>query len=72
MYQPVMVKFNLFSPSMINLQLSVIALYIESVISGLIDHAHLRQSEKKLTTIVNQESHYYSDHDSINVIFKNL
>ena len=57
---------------MINLQLSVIALYIESIISGLIDHAHLRQSEKKLKTIVTQESHYFSDHESVNVIFKNF
>ena len=67
-----MVKFNFFIPSMINLQLSVIALYIESIISGLIDHVHLRQSEKKLKTIVTQESHYFSDHDSINVTFKNF
>ena len=72
MYQSVMVKFNLFSPIMMNLQLSVFALYIESIISGLIDHAHLRQSEKKLSTIVTQESHYFSDHDSINVTFKNF
>ena len=64
-YEPVLGKFNLFG-----LSNYLIALYIKSIISGLIDHAHLRQSEKKLTTIVTQESHYYSDHDSINVTFK--
>ena len=46
--------------------------WIASIISGLIDHAHLRVSEKKLKTIVTQESHYYTDHDSVNVTFKNF
>ena len=48
------------------------AKYIESIMSGLIDHAHLRRSEKKLRTIVTQESHYFTDHDSVNLIFKNF
>ena len=43
------------------------------IFSGIIDHAHLRQSaDKELTRTVMQESHYYSDHSSINVIFKNV
>ena len=48
------------------------AKYIESIMSGLIDHAHLRSSERKLRTIVTQESHYFTDHDSVNLIFKNF
>ena len=44
----------------------------ESVISGLIDHVHLRQSERILRTIVTQEAHYFSDHESVNVTFKNF
>ena len=48
------------------------ALHIKSIISGLIDHAHLRRSEKKLKIIVTQESHYFTDHDSVNLIFKNF
>ena len=50
----------------------IIELHIESIISGLIDHAHLRPSERNLRTIVTQESHYYTDHDSVNVTFKNV
>ena len=61
-----------FSFCMIYLQISAILLHIDSAMSGLIDHVHLRQSEGKLRTIVTQESHYYSDHDSVNVIFKNF
>ena len=53
-------------------QILIIASHIESIILGLIDHAHLRRSEKKLRTIVTQESHYFTDHDSINVTFKNF
>ena len=56
----------------LQLQIFIVALYIEAIISGLIDHAHLRRSEKKLKTIVTQESHYFSDHDSVNVTFKNV
>ena len=52
------------------MQISVILVHVESVATGLIDHAHLRLSEKKLRTIVTQESHYYTDHDSVNVTFK--
>jgi hypothetical protein len=41
--------------------------------SGIIDQAHLRQpADKDLTRTVTLESHYYSDHSSVNVIFKNL
>ena len=40
--------------------------------SGLIDHAHLRQAEKELTRTVMLESHYYTDHSSVNVTFKNV
>ena len=43
------------------------------ILSGIIDQAHLRQSaDKKLTKTVQLESHYYSDHSSINIIFKNV
>ena len=42
------------------------------IFSGIIDQAHLRQSDKKLTTTVTLESHYYSDHSSVNIIFKNV
>ena len=43
------------------------------IFSGIIDQAHLRQSaDKELTRTVQLESHYYSDHSSINVIFKNV
>ena len=52
--------------------LSVIVVQIESVFSGLIDHVHIRQSGKKLETIVTQEAHYFTDHDSVNVTFKNV
>ena len=57
---------------MVDMQISVIVVHVESIASGLIDHVHLRLSEKKLRTIVTQESHYYSDHDSVNIIFKNF
>ena len=40
---------------------------------GIIDQAHLRQSaDKTLANTVKLESHYYSDHSSVNIIFKNL
>ena len=52
--------------------ISVIVVHIESAFSGLIDHVHLRQSGKKLETIVTQEAHYFTDHDSVNVTFKNV
>ena len=57
---------------MVYMQISVIVVHVELVASGLIDHVHLRLSEKKLRTIVTQESHYYSDHDSVNITFKNF
>ena len=57
---------------MVDMQISVIVVHVESIASGLIDHVHLRLSEKKLRTIVTQESHYYSDHDSVNITFKNF
>ena len=47
-------------------------MHINSIISGLIDHVHIRQSGKKLETIVTQESHYFTDHESVNVTFKNF
>ena len=43
------------------------------IFPGIIDQAHLRQSaDKALANTVKLESHYYSDHSSVNIIFKNL
>ena len=43
------------------------------IFPGIIDQAHLRQSaDKELTKTVKLESHYYSDHSSVNVILKNV
>ena len=40
---------------------------------GIIDHAHMRQAaDKELIKTVKLESHYYSDHSSVNIIFKNV
>ena len=40
---------------------------------GIIDHAHMRQAaDKELIKSVKLESHYYSDHSSVNIIFKNV
>ena len=61
-----------FCSYMVYMQISVIVVNVESVATGLIDHVHLRLSERKLRTIVTQESHYYTDHDSVNITFKNF
>ena len=43
------------------------------IFSGIIDQAHLRPpTDKELTRTVTLESHYYTDHSSVNVLFKNL
>ena len=40
---------------------------------GIIDQAHMRQAaDKELIKTVKLESHYYSDHSSVNIIFKNV
>jgi len=39
---------------------------------GIIDHAHLRESDKKLTKVVKQKCHYWTDHNSVNMIIKNM
>ena len=43
------------------------------IFPGIIDQAHMRQSaDKELVKTVKLESHYYSDHSSVNIIFKNV
>ena len=44
---------------------------IISILSGIIDQAHLRKSVAKLEAEVQTYSHYYTDHDSLTVVLKN-
>ena len=39
---------------------------------GIIDHAHLRESDKKLTRTLRQKCHYWTDHNSVNITFNSI